>query len=234
MSLARAFLYAGAGATIATLWDVPDAPGPIFADVLYRELADGRPLSVAAADARRELRRRGAPPRAWAAYVLTGNPETKVAVTGRVDSRVVAASVAGGLGLVLLLGAAFLQLANVRWRLHRPTAALVGGTLAIVGIALQPWPSRYPAATAGPQAERGDARATLTPTIAGGRITWPPIVGANEHIVELFDAAGLPVGSPSAAVSPLMVPNRTEGGWIRIEARRNGQLLARSTLIRLR
>lgn len=83
MSLARAFLYAGAGATVATLWDVPDAPGPVFADALYRELAGGRPVGAAVADARRELRRRGAPPRAWAAYVLTGNPGTMVAVIAK-------------------------------------------------------------------------------------------------------------------------------------------------------
>lgn len=105
MSLARAFLYAGAGATVATLWDVPDAPSPIFADVLYRELAAGRQLSAAVAEARRELRRQGAPPRAWAAYVLTGNPRARVAVTPRASQW--PAPLVAGLALVLAgIGAA--------------------------------------------------------------------------------------------------------------------------------
>jgi CHAT domain-containing protein/tetratricopeptide (TPR) repeat protein len=102
MSLSRAFLYAGAGATIATLWDVPDAPAPIFTDVLYRELGNGQPLGVAAAEARRELRRRGAPPRAWAAYVLSGAPSARVHVVPRTPTNVVAARIAGIAALVLL------------------------------------------------------------------------------------------------------------------------------------
>lgn len=103
MSLSRAFLYAGAGATIATLWDVPDAPGPVFADVLYRELAAGAPLGVAVADARRELRRQGAPPRAWAAYTVTGNPSARIGIEPQSISNFRTAGMTGVVALLLLI-----------------------------------------------------------------------------------------------------------------------------------
>ncbi len=80
MSLARAFLHAGAGATVATLWDVEDTHGPAFADELYQRAARGAAITTAVAAARRALRRRGAPPRAWAAYVVTGRPGHRAAV----------------------------------------------------------------------------------------------------------------------------------------------------------
>ncbi|MEO8678851.1 MAG: CHAT domain-containing protein [Vicinamibacterales bacterium] len=233
MSLARAFLYAGAGATIATLWDVPDAPGPIFADVLYKELADGRTLGAAAADARRELRRSGAPPRAWAAYVLTGNPGARVGVTARVDPRAVGARFAAGFAVVLLLVAAFLKFARIEWRLLRPAAALAGGGLAIIAIALQPWPSRYQLSTTGARADRGDAQLSFTPVIGNGQVTWSPVAGADEHLVQVYDDAGVPVGAPTAATSPFVLPRTTAGGWLRIEARDHSQLITRSTPIAL-
>jgi CHAT domain-containing protein len=108
MSLSRAFLYAGAGATIATLWSVPDKHGPAFADALYRELANGQPLGAAAAAARRELRRLGAPPRAWAAYVVTGHPDARVGVLPPVPDRTRTAALGGGALIALLLGAKLL------------------------------------------------------------------------------------------------------------------------------
>lgn len=114
MSLSRAFLYAGAGATIATLWDVPDAPGPVFADVLYRELAAGQPLGVAAAAARRELRRQGAPPRVWAAYVLTGNPGGRVNIKPRMLSSDATPRVIGGLAIGLILAAVCVRALSTR------------------------------------------------------------------------------------------------------------------------
>jgi CHAT domain-containing protein len=103
MSLSRAFLYAGAGATIATLWDVPDAPGPVFADVLYRELAGGTPLGESVADARRELRRQGAPPRAWAAYTVTGNPSARIGIEPQSTDNLRTAGMTGAVALILLV-----------------------------------------------------------------------------------------------------------------------------------
>ena len=77
LSLARAFLAAGAGAVIATLWDVEDqASGAIFSD-FYAALGTG----AGAADALRSaqlsmLKREGRsrPPR-WAAYQVEGGME---------------------------------------------------------------------------------------------------------------------------------------------------------------
>ena len=233
MSLARAFLYAGAGATIATLWDVPDAPGPVFADVLYRELAAGRPLGAAAADARREIRRRGAPPRAWAAYVLTGNPGARVGVTARVDPWAVATRIAGGLAMALLLAAAATRLPRIRGRLAWPAPTLSGVGFASVAVLLQLFPAGYLNGNLGSLGNRGVARVPFAPRVNGGAVSWPLVAGADEHIVELYDEAGRPVGSPSAAASPFIPPAAAAGGWIRIEARQHGVPVSRSALIRL-
>lgn len=105
MSLSRAFLYAGAGATLATLWDVADAPGPAFADALYRELANGKALGAASAEARRALRRQGAPPRAWAAYAVTGNPAARIGISPRGTDRVATAGMAGLIALTFVIAA---------------------------------------------------------------------------------------------------------------------------------
>ena len=234
MSLARAFLYAGAGATIGTLWAVPDAPGPVFADVLYRELGAGRPLGAATASARRELRRRGAQPRAWAAYTLTGNPSARAGVTGRVDPRAISARLAAGLAVVLLVAGVAMRLARARWRISWPTPVLAGAGLAVVAIMLQPWPARSTLWDAGSQADRGDAQPALAPTIAEGRLIWSPLAGADEYRLELYDAGGVPMGPPAAAASPLVLPVGAADGWLRIEALHRGQPMARSRLIRLR
>src|SRR5205085_4597265 len=160
MSLARAFLYAGAGATIATLWDVPDAPGPIFADVLYGALAHGEPLGAAVAGARRELRRRGAPPRAWAAYTMTGNPAGRVLVTGRVDSGMVVAPVVGWLALLLLLAAVSIRRRRPRSRVGWSVPAVASAGLAVAALTLA-WPARLANWNAGIPADRGGARAAF-------------------------------------------------------------------------
>lgn len=233
MSLARAFLYAGAGATIATLWDVPDAPGPVFADVLYRELGAGRPLGAAVAEARRELRRRGAPPRAWAAYTLTGNPGAHVGVTARTDPWAVAGRLAGGLAAALLLAAAATRLSRTRWRVSWLAPASAGVALALIAIALQPRPAQYPRLDSGQLADRGAARAAFTPLIRDGRLSWSPVAGADELLLDVYDGAGLPVGSPIAAASPFVLPAAAAGGWIRIEARQHGRRISRSALMRV-
>ena len=233
MSLARAFLYAGAGATIATLWDVPDAPGPIFADVLYRELAAGRPLGAAAAEARRELRHRGAPPRAWASYVVTGNPRSKVGVTGRTDRRLLSAGVAGGLSIVLLLGAAVIFVARMGWTIRWQAPAVAGAGLAIAAMVLQKPIGRDDRIDLVSHGDRGAPRMALVTATEHDRFTWSALPGADESIVEIYDAAGRAIGAPVSATSPFIPPPIAEGGWIRIEARHSGLTLARSNLIRL-
>jgi CHAT domain-containing protein len=234
MSLARAFLYAGAGATIATLWDVPDAPGPVFADALYRELGAGTPLGAAVAEARRELRRRGAPPRAWAAYTLSGNPHAHVGLTARADPWAAVAPFAGGLALLFLLAAAATRLGRMRWHLSWPVPAMAGVALALIAVALQPWPVRYPRLDRDARSDRGAGRSDLAPKVESGELSWPSVAGADEHVVEIYDNNGLPVGAPTAATSPFALPPaESAGGWARIEARRHGERLSRSALVRV-
>jgi hypothetical protein len=69
--------------------------------------------------------------------------------------------------------------------------------------------------------------------VSDGHVTWRQVADADEHIVELFDADGLPWGQPITATAPFAAPNGTAGGWIRIEARQNRQRLAQSALVRL-
>ena len=230
MSLARAFLYAGAGATVATLWDVPDAPGPVFADVLYRDLAAAKPLGASVADARRELRRLGAPPRAWAAYVLTGKPGAIVHVTPRTDRSIMRAGLSGGLAIVLLIVALLLRIAaRALWRFRWPAPALAGGALAIVA-AVQLMPAAPPQLSMS-QAARGTSERVLKTSVVGDHITWVAVKGADAHEVELFDADGVPAGVRSNTASPYTIPPDARAGWARVTASHGGQTLAQSALI---
>jgi CHAT domain-containing protein len=80
MSLARAFLRAGAGAVVATQWDVEDRGASAVIGGFYRRLAGGAPVAEALAASQRELIRAGAPPRAWAPFVVVGPPRARVNV----------------------------------------------------------------------------------------------------------------------------------------------------------
>ncbi|MDP3716358.1 MAG: CHAT domain-containing protein [Acidobacteriota bacterium] len=232
MSLSRAFLYAGAAATLATLWDVPDAPGPIFADVLYRELAAGQPLGAAAANARRELRRRGAPPRAWAAYVLTGSPGAQVGITARPAPWHYSASTAGNLAVMLLLASVvvFFTTPGRTWVVTSAAGAAAAGVAVIL---VMPWPAGSLGLQSGGEVDRGATGASIEPIVSHDRLVWMPVPSADEHIVEVFDATGLPIGPATTTPSPFAIPATTADGWIRVEARRQGELLARSALVRL-
>lgn len=72
-SLARAFFRAGARAVVASLWRLEDDDAAAFFDLFYRALADGDSVAGAAAQARRELWRDGAPAAAWAGVVVLGD-----------------------------------------------------------------------------------------------------------------------------------------------------------------
>lgn len=229
MSLARAFLYAGAGATIATLWDVPDAAGPIFADALYRGLASGGPLGATAAEARRELRRQGAPPRAWAAYVVSGHPAARVGVTARHDAQTWAATAAAIVALLLLVAATAARAAG---RPGVQPLAFATGSIAAAGlaVALQIWPALAGGSLGGAAAtRRGAEEQRLAATVTGGRVQWAPIRGADEHTVEIFDAGGVPIATQAGEPMSVAVP--PGAAWVRVEARYGGQALSRSALI---
>lgn len=75
LSLARAFVHAGASAVVATLWDVRDRESVAVMSELYGRLAAGRPVSQALGAAKRAMIARGARPAGWAAYVAIGHPD---------------------------------------------------------------------------------------------------------------------------------------------------------------
>lgn len=73
-TLAQAFLYAGAGNVVATLWPVEDAGAAAFAEQFYRHLS-GRSPAVALAHAQRAMlgNQRYKAAYFWAGYQLAGN-----------------------------------------------------------------------------------------------------------------------------------------------------------------
>ena len=77
--LTRAFLYAGAPAVISTLWKIDDAASAILIEDFYRRLLDGVPTAEALQQAQLGLRRRAEyqKPYYWAAFSLTGNPQSR-------------------------------------------------------------------------------------------------------------------------------------------------------------
>lgn len=98
-SLAAAFLHAGAGAVVGTLWPVRDADARRFADFFYRELAAGSTAGDALARAQRTLRERGEPTTNWGAYVLYGDARLSLPAAERAASGV--SSMAGWIALVI-------------------------------------------------------------------------------------------------------------------------------------
>jgi hypothetical protein len=76
LSLARAFLQAGARSVVATLGDVEDRNAARFMQAFYRQLAEGQPKTDALRRAKLEILRQVGPvsPRAWAPFVLIGEP----------------------------------------------------------------------------------------------------------------------------------------------------------------
>jgi CHAT domain-containing protein len=72
LGLGRAFLAAGAGAVLVSLWDVGDAATAELMARFYRHLLAGAAAPEALATAQRELAAAGAPPAHWAGFVLQG------------------------------------------------------------------------------------------------------------------------------------------------------------------
>jgi tetratricopeptide (TPR) repeat protein len=78
-SFSRAFLAAGARATVTTLWRVEDRATAEFMRVFYGSLGQGRGKADALRDAKLNFLHRGgayAKPEAWAAFVLNGDGDT--------------------------------------------------------------------------------------------------------------------------------------------------------------
>ncbi len=72
MSLANAFLIAGARAVVSTLWPVPDHGTKALMTRFYAHRAAGAGKAAALAAAQRELINAGHPPHDWAGVVVTG------------------------------------------------------------------------------------------------------------------------------------------------------------------
>jgi CHAT domain-containing protein len=79
-TLAQAFLYAGAGSVVATLWRIGDEGAAAFAERFYRHLGTLEPAE-ALADAQRAMlqERKYASPYYWAAYLVSGDGRPRVA-----------------------------------------------------------------------------------------------------------------------------------------------------------
>ncbi|MCH9647330.1 MAG: CHAT domain-containing protein [Deltaproteobacteria bacterium] len=76
VSLARAFLYAGASSLIASLWDIADRATVELMANLYRSLLEGQPKAKALRSAKLSLltTQRTAHPYYWAPFLLSGLP----------------------------------------------------------------------------------------------------------------------------------------------------------------
>jgi CHAT domain-containing protein len=74
MALDRAFLVAGAGAVVSSLWQVDDQATAALMSAFYRSLSRGRPADVALAEATGEVRAQPqwSEPRYWSAFRLVG------------------------------------------------------------------------------------------------------------------------------------------------------------------
>lgn len=74
---AQAFLKAGAGAFVGTLWSVDDQPAFFFGRAFYEALRKGDSISEAAVKAREAARRDDA---TWLAYVVYAHPHARLVV----------------------------------------------------------------------------------------------------------------------------------------------------------
>jgi CHAT domain-containing protein/tetratricopeptide (TPR) repeat protein len=80
-SLSQAFFYAGAKSVVASLWDVSDRRTANFMETFYRHLADGQ--SKASALRRAKLGMLSSGPHYWAPFILIGDANQTVDISGR-------------------------------------------------------------------------------------------------------------------------------------------------------
>ncbi len=85
LGLTAGFLCAGTTSVVATLWPVEDRTAELYMSAFYSSLATGQDVAAASRAARAALRARPetAHPRAWAAFVLVGEPGTRLPLTPR-------------------------------------------------------------------------------------------------------------------------------------------------------
>jgi CHAT domain len=83
LSLARAFLEAGAHAVIGTRWPIRDQDAAAFFDAFYRRLGEGASLSEALRRAKADSIEAGRPAAVWASVVILGNGDFRPFSQGR-------------------------------------------------------------------------------------------------------------------------------------------------------
>jgi CHAT domain-containing protein len=71
-------LQAGARSVVATQWEIGDRGAVKFVEMLYRHLADGRPVGEALRLAKLDAIKERAPPQEWAAFTVLGDPSVQV------------------------------------------------------------------------------------------------------------------------------------------------------------
>jgi CHAT domain-containing protein len=80
---AQAFVKAGAGAFVGSLWAVRSSSARAFAETFYRQFVDqAQPLGAASLNARKAIADDDGDP-TWLAYTVYGNPAAKVATEER-------------------------------------------------------------------------------------------------------------------------------------------------------
>lgn len=84
-NLAAAWLTAGAGCVVATLWPVEDRATSRLVEQFYETLTRGATVGEALTAAQRAVRAEQPDPRYWAGFVLLGDPSTKVPSLGRLN-----------------------------------------------------------------------------------------------------------------------------------------------------
>jgi hypothetical protein len=103
-AFSRAFLSAGAGATVTTLWRVEDSSAAEFMKQFYARLARGQTPAEALRGAKLAFLRSGQPfadPRHWAAFVLNGGGQRRLPRAISWTELAAAAAVASVLGFLL-------------------------------------------------------------------------------------------------------------------------------------
>ncbi|KRE20436.1 hypothetical protein ASE66_28985 [Bosea sp. Root483D1] len=78
--MAEAFVRAGAGLFVGTLWSVGDKTALTFAEAFYRTLLDGKTLNQAMRAAREEAKEAAEP--TWLAYTVYGHPYARLSPRG--------------------------------------------------------------------------------------------------------------------------------------------------------
>jgi CHAT domain-containing protein len=117
LSLGRSFFEAGAHAVVGNLWPVRDDESAAVMKAFYRHLAKGAAVGAALTAAKRERLHAGAPPAAWAGWVVLGDAALPAVSEAGVQARRARSAVQAATGVfaaVLALG-----WAGLHWRRRR-------------------------------------------------------------------------------------------------------------------